>query len=178
MPRSICRRRRRFAAIEKQEITMETLSRRNLLTAGAALVVAPLPLAAKAAPRRAASPAVHFDAVGDVVLDAVNTGDVPGAISVIWQDGAVQCVHRAGTRDISTHAPIGMDTLMGIASMSKPVTVAAALTLVEQGVMKLEDPITRWAPEFANMRVLKRPDGPLDDTYPAPRLITIEDLMT
>lgn len=44
--------------------------------------------------------------------------------------------------------------------------------------MRLDDPITKWAPEFADMRVLRRPDGPLDDTYPAPRPITIEDLMT
>jgi CubicO group peptidase (beta-lactamase class C family) len=44
--------------------------------------------------------------------------------------------------------------------------------------MKLSDPITKWAPEFAHMRVLKKPDGPLDDTYEAPRAATIEELMT
>jgi CubicO group peptidase (beta-lactamase class C family) len=58
------------------------------------------------------------------------------------------------------------------------VTSVAALMLMEEGKLKLDDPITKWAPEFAEMRVLKKVDGPLDDTYPAPRAITIEDLFT
>jgi CubicO group peptidase (beta-lactamase class C family) len=62
--------------------------------------------------------------------------------------------------------------------MSKPVTTAVAMILLERGVLRLEDPITKWAPEFAAMQVLRRPDGPLQDTYRAPRVITIEDLMT
>ncbi len=70
------------------------------------------------------------------------------------------------------------DTIFRIASMSKPVVTAAALILMEQGALRLEDPISKWAPEFASMRVLRRPDSPLADTYPAPRAITIEDLMT
>jgi CubicO group peptidase (beta-lactamase class C family) len=70
------------------------------------------------------------------------------------------------------------DAIFPIASMSKPVTVALGLKLLEQGRLRLEDPITKWAPEFADMRVLRRADGPLDDTYPAPRAITVEDLMT
>ena len=69
-------------------------------------------------------------------------------------------------------------TIFRIASMSKPITVAVALILMEQGALRLDDPITKWAPEFAHMRVLRRPDGSLQDTYPAPRSITIEDLMT
>jgi CubicO group peptidase (beta-lactamase class C family) len=80
--------------------------------------------------------------------------------------------------DIERQAPMHRDAIFGVASMSKPVTAAAALRLVEQGVIALEDPITRWAPEFARMRVLRRPDGPLDETDPAPRQITVEDLMT
>ena len=57
--------------------------------------------------------------------------------------------------------------LFGIASMTKPVTVALALRLMDEGKLRLDDPITRWIPEFAQMRVLRRPDGPLDDTVPA-----------
>jgi CubicO group peptidase (beta-lactamase class C family) len=70
------------------------------------------------------------------------------------------------------------DTIFRIASMSKPVTSVAALMLVEQGILSLDDPLTKWVPEFAAMRVLRRADGPLDDTYPAPRAITVEDLLT
>ncbi len=62
--------------------------------------------------------------------------------------------------------------------MSKPVTVALALRLVDEGKLELGAPIARWVPEFSSMRVLRRPDGPLDDTVPAERAITVEDLMT
>jgi CubicO group peptidase (beta-lactamase class C family) len=70
------------------------------------------------------------------------------------------------------------DTLFRIASMTKPVTSLAALMLIEEGKLALEDPITRWLPEFKGMQVLKDPAGPVDQTYPAPRDITVEDLFT
>ena len=109
---------------------------------------------------------------------AVETGDVPGAVTLVWQGGQILDVHAVGLRDIEAKLPMERSTIFRIASMTKPVTVACALTLVEEGRMRLDDPITKWAPEFADMRVLNEPDGPLDDTYPAPRVITIEDLMT
>ena len=109
---------------------------------------------------------------------AVEAGDVPGVITLVWQGGQILDLHTAGAADITTGRPMERSVIFPIASMSKPVTVAAGLRLLEQGKVRLEDPITKWAPEFADMRVLKQPDGPLDDTYPAPRAITVEDLMT
>ena len=109
---------------------------------------------------------------------AVEAGDVPGVVTLAWQGGEILDLHTAGMADIEAKRPMERSTIFRIASMTKPVTVACALTLVEEGRMRLEDPITRWAPEFADMRVLNEPDGPLDDTHPAPRAITIEDLMT
>ena len=70
------------------------------------------------------------------------------------------------------------DTLFRIASMTKPITSTAALMLCEEGRFALNDPIARWAPEFAEMRVLRSPTGPLDETVPAERPITFEDLLT
>jgi CubicO group peptidase (beta-lactamase class C family) len=70
------------------------------------------------------------------------------------------------------------DTIFRVASMTKPITSALILMLVEEGKLRLHDPIVKWAPELANRRVLKDPTGPIDDTYPAPRDITIEDLLT
>jgi CubicO group peptidase (beta-lactamase class C family) len=70
------------------------------------------------------------------------------------------------------------DTLFRIASMTKPVTSVAALMLIEEGKLRLDDPITKWMPEFAGMKVLKDPEGPIEDTYPSPRDITVEDLFT
>src|SRR5208282_160845 len=83
-----------------------------------------------------------------------------------------------GLRSIEDKTPMQRDTLFRIASMTKPVTSVAALMLMEEGKLRLDDPISKWMPEFAEMRVLGKADGPLDDTYPSPRAITIEHLFT
>jgi CubicO group peptidase (beta-lactamase class C family) len=113
------------------------------------------------------------------MLEAVAaSGEISGFVTLIWRDGQVAQVNAVGQRDIDRHLPMTRDTLFRIASMSKPVTSVAAMMLLEQGRLSLQDPITRWAPEFANMRVLKDPAGPLDATTPAARDITVEDLLT
>ena len=99
-------------------------------------------------------------------------------MTLIWREGEIAQVETMGRRDVETGAPMTRDTLFRIASMTKPVTSVAALMLMEEGKLTLTDPITKWAPEFADMRVLKSAAGPLEETYPAPRDITIEDLLT
>jgi CubicO group peptidase (beta-lactamase class C family) len=108
----------------------------------------------------------------------IDNGDLSGAVTLIWRKGEIVEVNALGRADLATGAPMARDTLFRIASMTKPVTTAAALMLMEEGAFQLSDPITKWAPEFANMRVLASPGGPLGDTYPAPRDITFDDLMT
>jgi CubicO group peptidase (beta-lactamase class C family) len=110
--------------------------------------------------------------------NAVATGDIPGALSLVWRRDELLQLETAGLRDLEAKLPVERDTIFRIASMSKPVVSAAAMILMERGAMRLDDPISKWAPEFAGMRVLRRPDSPMADTYPAPRAITIEDLMT
>jgi CubicO group peptidase (beta-lactamase class C family) len=80
--------------------------------------------------------------------------------------------------DIERRLPVEPDTIFRIASMSKPITSLAALTMVDDGRLALNDSIARYAPEFSRMRVLRSPAGPLADTDPAQRLITFEDLLT
>jgi Beta-lactamase len=70
------------------------------------------------------------------------------------------------------------DTIFRIASMAKPVTAAAVMMLVEEGKLRLDGPAEQWLAELANRRVLRRLDGPLTDTVPAKRPITVEDLLT
>jgi CubicO group peptidase (beta-lactamase class C family) len=108
----------------------------------------------------------------------VEAGDLSGAVTLLWRKGQIVQVNAVGQADREAGAAMQRDTLFRIASMTKPVTSVAALMLLEEGKLSLSDPIKRWLPEFADMRVLKDPTGPLDDTFPAPRDITVEDLMT
>jgi CubicO group peptidase (beta-lactamase class C family) len=112
-------------------------------------------------------------------LQAVaDAGDLSGFVTLIWRKGEVVQVNTIGHRDVDAGQPMTRDTLFRIASMTKPVTSIAALMLLEEGKLRLEDPITKWLPEFAGMRVLTGAAGPVEETYPSPRDITVEDLMT
>lgn len=84
----------------------------------------------------------------------------------------------AGWRDREARLPVDPATIFRIASMTKPIVSVAALMLWEEGRFALDEPITRWAPEFADMRVLPAPDAALSDSVPADRPITFEDLLT
>ena len=112
------------------------------------------------------------------IREACDNGVLAGAVTLVWQGGKVLQVNEIGFRDVEARLPMGRDTIFRIASMTKPVTVAAAMTLVEQGRLTLNDPVSRWLPELAQPRVLVDPHGPIDATVPAMRPITVEDLMT
>ena len=91
---------------------------------------------------------------------------------------ATRCTsRRPGALSIGG-APVQRDSLFRIASTTKPVTAAATLALVGEGRIDLDEPVDRLLPELAGHRVLRRPDGPLDDTVPATRAITTRDLLT
>ena len=119
-----------------------------------------------------------LQAIGPALQGVVDAGDLSGFVTLVWRGGKVVQVDTVGRRDVEGDKPMTRDTIFRIASMTKPITSVAALMLLEEGRLKLDDPITRWAPEFADMQVLKAADGPLDQTVPAERDITIEDLMT
>ena len=118
------------------------------------------------------------DAVEVMLQRRVDAGDLAGAATLTWRDGHIAQSAAAGWRDIAAGLPIERDTLFRIASLSKPITSVVALTLLEEGRFALDEPITRWAPEFAEMRVLRTATGPLDLTDPVARAITFEDLLT
>ena len=107
----------------------------------------------------------------------VDSGQLAGAATLVWRNGAAQTACY-GWRDIERRLPVERDTIFRIASMTKPITSVAALMLVDEGRVALDDPIAHYAPEFSQMRVLRSPNGPLEETDPAERLITFEDLLT
>jgi CubicO group peptidase (beta-lactamase class C family) len=119
-----------------------------------------------------------LDANQASIREAVDAGLLSGAVTLVWQRGEILQVNEIGHRDVDARLPMRRDTVFRIASMSKPVTTAAAMTLIEEGKLALTDPIVGWMPEFADMRVLDDPHGPLEATSPARRPITVEDLMT
>jgi|SRR5579859_2904972 len=112
-----------------------------------------------------------------VLEDAVNSEKLAGAAAVVWRDGSIQTA-CAGWRDMESHLPVERDTIFRIASMTKPITSVAALMLVDEGRIALNDPISEYAPEFSQMRVLRSPDGPLEETEKSARAITFQDLLT
>jgi CubicO group peptidase (beta-lactamase class C family) len=116
--------------------------------------------------------------IESVIQAGVDAGELGGASTLIWRRGRL--VHRTaiGWRDVTRRLPMEPDTLFRIASLSKPITTVAALQLLEEGRFALDDPIARWAPEFARPRVLRSLDARLDDTVEVARPITFDDLLT
>jgi CubicO group peptidase (beta-lactamase class C family) len=113
----------------------------------------------------------------DILAGHVDRGEMPGLVSLVSRRGEVH-VEVIGTKAAGSSDPMRRDTLFRIASMSKPVTAAAAMILVDEGKLQLDESVERLLPELANRRVLKRIDGPVDDTVPADRAITVRDLLT
>ncbi|MDY7225015.1 serine hydrolase domain-containing protein [Hyalangium rubrum] len=107
----------------------------------------------------------------------IERGELPGVVTLLSRGGEVH-VNALGMQTFGGTAPMRRDTLFRIASMTKPVSGVATMMLVEEGKLRLDEPVDRLLPELANRRVLKRLDGPLDDTVPANRPILVSDLLT
>src|ERR1700752_3488606 len=99
------------------------------------------------------------------ITEAIDAGLLSGAVPLVWQSGDVLQLNELGYRDIDARLPMQRDTMFRIASMTKPVTVAAAMTLADEGKLALTDPVAKWLPELSDMRVLDTPGGSLDKTH-------------
>jgi CubicO group peptidase (beta-lactamase class C family) len=118
------------------------------------------------------------DSIEAALRAYVDEGALAGAATLVWRNGRVVQTAAVGRRDLVTNLPVEQDTIFRIASMTKPVTTVAALMLYDEGRFALDEPITRHAPELARLRVLRDPNGPLDQTDAAERPITFRDLLT
>lgn len=125
---------------------------------------------------RPAVPRERWVRLHEAMAAHVERGELPGLVTVVRHLGQVHmdAIGRMGPGG----RPIRRDTIFRISSMSKPVTAAAAMLLVDDGTIRLEEPVDRLLPELANRRVLKRLDAPLRETVPATRPITVRDLLT
>ncbi|WP_353945287.1 serine hydrolase domain-containing protein [Streptomyces sp. HUAS MG91] len=115
--------------------------------------------------------------VHDVLARSVDTGRIPGVVA-LFSRGDETHVEAIGTMRHDGGDPLRRDTLFRMASTSKPVSVSAAMVLLDECRLRLDDPVEQWLPELADRQVLRSIDSPLDDTVPARRPITVRDVLT
>nr|WP_211369959.1 serine hydrolase domain-containing protein [Nonomuraea turkmeniaca] len=113
----------------------------------------------------------------DVLTRHVESGRIPGLVALVGR-GDETYVEAIGTMRHDGGTPMRRDTIFRMASTSKPVAMAAAMVLLDECRLRLDDLVDPWLPELADRQVLKRIDGPLDETVPARRPITVRDLLT
>src|SRR5258708_35906445 len=102
---------------------------------------------------------------------------MPGLVTLVSRRGETH-VDAIGVKAFGGKDPMRRDTIFRIASITKPITAAAAMILVEEAKLRLDDPVDPLLPELADRKVLRRIDSPLEDTVPAKRAITLRDLLT
>jgi CubicO group peptidase (beta-lactamase class C family) len=118
-----------------------------------------------------------LDRLHSVLYGYVERGEIPGIVALVSRGDDVY-VETLGTMAVGNSAPVKRDTIFRIASLTKPITAVAAMILVEECRLRLDESIEPWLPELANRRVLTSISALPDDTAPAKRAITVRDLLT
>lgn len=106
----------------------------------------------------------------------VEAGALPGAVALVTHDDDDE-IAVVGSHDVEGTTPMARDSIFRIASITKPITAATVMMLVEEGRLGLDDPIDTWLPELASPQVVRTPQGPVDDLVAADRAITVRDLL-
>ncbi len=127
--------------------------------------------------------AKRLERIGEMIQRAIDADRISGAVTVVARRGHVAHFEAHGLMDIEANAPMQKDTIFPIASMTKPVTGVAILMLVEEGKVRLSDPVSRFIPEFRDTKVaMSRTDAAGGEgaiyTVPADREVTVHDLIT
>jgi CubicO group peptidase (beta-lactamase class C family) len=132
-----------------------------------------------ASPVSAGFSQAKLDRVGDYIRQEIAAGKIPGAVILIQQHGKPVYFESFGVRDVESRRPMTADTIFRIYSMSKPITSVAAMMLVEDGKLALDDPVAKYIPAFADVKVgIETPaNGGALTLEPLRRTITIEDLL-
>ncbi len=108
----------------------------------------------------------------------VDDGRLPGWLILVSRRGQVAHLGRYGMRDRDLSLPVEVDTIWRLASMTKPITSVAAMMLYEEGAFELKDPVERWIPSFADMRVYRGGFGAKVDSHPAVEPVRVWHLLT
>src|SRR3984957_11507161 len=147
-----------------------------LSASGAALAEDPLP---RANPEEVGLSSERLARIGETLKADIEAGRIPGAVIAIARRGKLVALDAYGWRDKAAGVAMTTDTIFNIASMTKPMTTVGALMLYERGQLLIGDPLSKYFPKFAEMRVATRDASgePTAETVPSVRLITIQDLM-
>jgi CubicO group peptidase (beta-lactamase class C family) len=146
-----------------------------LLASTAAFAEDPLP---RARPEEVGLSPERLARIGATLKADIEAGRIPGAVIAIARHGKLVMLDSYGWRDTAAGVAMTPDTIFNIASMTKPMTTVGALMLYEQGKILIDDPLSKYFPKFAQMRVAVRDAGePTAETVPANRPITIQDLL-
>jgi CubicO group peptidase (beta-lactamase class C family) len=145
-------------------------------------VFAALTTGAIARDRAADAPApARLETITAFFANEVSTGKLPGAVILVQQHGRPLYLKTFGVQDVTTGTPMSPDTIFAIHSMTKPITSLAAMLLIDDGKLALDDPLSKYIPSFASVKVgmeVTRPDGTVAvELVPPVRPVTILDLM-
>ena len=109
--------------------------------------------------------------------DRVKNGEMAGIVTLIARHGKVVHFSAIGYADVEKRRTMETDTIFRLYSMTKPIASVALMVLYEDGLFQMNDPVSKYIPEFAHLRALRTPNSPIEDTVPLDRQPTIEDLM-
>lgn len=119
-----------------------------------------------------------LDQIPVLLSSFIDKGQLPGFVTVVARDGKVVHFEAYGKRDVERGLPMTTDTIFRMYSMTKPVTGTAVMILVDEGKLKVSDPVSKYLPEFSDMNVLEVADDGSTKLVPADKPITIEHLLT
>jgi CubicO group peptidase (beta-lactamase class C family) len=147
-----------------------------LSASGAVAAEVPLP---RAKPEEVGLSSERLARIGETLKADIEAGRIPGAVIAIARHGKLVALDAYGWRDKAAGVAMTTDTIFNIASMTKPMTTVGALMLYERGKLLIDDPLAKYFPKFATMRVAARDAAgePTAETVPANRPVTIQDLM-
>ena len=149
------------------------------------LTAASLPSSPK--PEDVGLSAERLQRIHQMIQRHIDAGEITGAVTLVARKGQIAWVDAAGVMDLDTKAPMKRDSLFRLASMTKPVIGTAMMMMLEEGKISLSDPVSKYIPEFKNIKVgiLQSPGGrgagaapPKYYTVPADRELTIKELLT
>ena len=165
------------ALSNRRALLKSSLSAGSLLLLSNPLLSGTTALADSAVGRAGFNPQ-RVDRLRLAMQEWIDRGIIAGAVTLLHRRGVTAHTDVLGWQDEAGRIPMRRDTIFRIASMTKPITCLAALMLIEEGKLRLNDPIAQWMPEFANPRVLLDPKGPLEESRPAAQPITVHHLFT